>query len=62
MSRPLHVVEIADSRYPLSEPFAGGMQSLTWHLIQGLRRRGVQVSAKSQPPSSWVRSMAGWST
>ena len=49
MSRPLHVVEIADSRYPLSEPFAGGMQSLTWHLIQGLRRRGVQVSAFAGP-------------
>lgn len=44
MSRPLHVVVIADSRYPLREPFAGGMQSLTWHLIRGLRERDVQVS------------------
>jgi glycosyltransferase involved in cell wall biosynthesis len=40
----MHVVEVADSRFPIAEPFAGGMQSLTWHLITGLRRRGVRVS------------------
>lgn len=39
-----HVVIIADSRYPIREPFAGGMQSMTWHLIRGLRDRGVKVS------------------
>lgn len=44
MSRPLHVMEIADSRYPIREPFAGGMQSLTWHLIEGLHARGVELS------------------
>ena len=38
------MVEVADSRYPLREPFAGGMQSMTWHLIQGLRERDVEVS------------------
>ena len=40
----MHVVEIADSRYPIGEPFAGGMQALTWHLVTALRERGVRVS------------------
>ena len=49
MSRPLHVVEIADSRFPIREPFAGGMQALTWHLIEGLRTRGVALSVFAGP-------------
>jgi len=44
VTAPLHVVEVADSRFPIAEPFAGGMQSLTWHLITGLRRRQVEIS------------------
>lgn len=44
MTIPLRVVIIADSRFPICEPFAGGMQSMTWHLVDGLRRRGVEVS------------------
>ncbi len=51
MSRPLHVVEIADSRFPIREPFAGGMQALTWHLIEGLRTRGVALSVFAGPGS-----------
>ncbi len=51
MSGPLHVVEIADSRFPIGEPFAGGMQALTWHLIEGLRRRGVRLSVFAGPGS-----------
>ena len=35
---------IAASRFPLKEPFAGGLESLTWHLCRGLRDRGVRVS------------------
>lgn len=35
---------IAASRFPLKEPFAGGLESLTWHLCRGLRDRGAQVS------------------
>ncbi len=49
--RPLRVVEIADSRFPISEPFAGGMQSLTWHLIEGLRERGVALEVFAGPGS-----------
>lgn len=40
----MHVVIIAAARYPVAEPFAGGLESLTWHLVAGLRRRGVRVS------------------
>ena len=39
----MRVVVIADSRYPLAEPFAGGMQAMTWHLVRGLRARGIEV-------------------
>jgi glycosyltransferase involved in cell wall biosynthesis len=46
-----HVVVIADSRFPIAEPFAGGMQSLTWNLVRGLRGRGVEVSVFAAPGS-----------
>lgn len=45
----MHVVVVADARYPLAEPFAGGMQSMTWHLVRGLRARGVEVSLFAAP-------------
>ena len=44
MHRPLHVVVIAHTRHPISQPFAGGLESLTWHLAQGLVARGHRVS------------------
>ena len=40
----MHVVMIAASRFPLKEPFAGGLESLTWHLCRGLHDRGIRVS------------------
>jgi glycosyltransferase involved in cell wall biosynthesis len=40
----VQVVIVASARHPLSEPFAGGLESLTWHLARGLRDRGVRVS------------------
>ncbi|WP_377644852.1 glycosyltransferase [Oryzobacter terrae] len=40
----MHVVLIAAARFPLAEPFAGGLESLTWHLCRGLRARGVAVT------------------
>lgn len=47
----LRVTVVADSRYPLREPFAGGMQSMSWHLVRGLRRRGVEVTVFAGPGS-----------
>lgn len=45
------VVVVADSRYPIGEPFAGGMQAMTWHLVRGLRSRGVDVEVFAAPGS-----------
>lgn len=46
-----HVVVVADARYPIAEPFAGGMQAMTWHLVRGLRARGVDVTVAAAPGS-----------
>jgi glycosyltransferase involved in cell wall biosynthesis len=40
----VHVVIVAAARYPVREPFAGGLESLTWHLVRGLRERAVRVT------------------
>lgn len=47
----MHVVIIAAANHPLREPFAGGLESLTWHLVRGLRQRGVNVTLFSGPGS-----------
>ncbi|MCK0113616.1 glycosyltransferase family 4 protein [Ornithinimicrobium sp. F0845] len=47
----MHVVIIAGANHPLCEPFAGGLESLTWHLVRGLRLRGVDVTLFSGPGS-----------
>jgi len=47
----MRVVILASSRHPIAEPFAGGLESLTWHLVRGLRRRGVDVSFFAGPGS-----------
>ncbi|MFK5688350.1 hypothetical protein ACI3EY_01695 [Ornithinimicrobium sp. LYQ92] len=40
----MHVVVVAHARHPLAEPFAGGLESLTAHLVSGLATRGHRVS------------------
>jgi glycosyltransferase involved in cell wall biosynthesis len=47
----VHVVIIAASAYPIAEPFAGGLESLTWHLAKGLRARAVDVTVFAAPGS-----------
>ncbi|GAB3870298.1 glycosyltransferase family 4 protein [Terrabacter terrigena] len=47
----MHVVIIAASSYPIVEPFAGGLESLTWHLARGLRERDVDVTVFAAPGS-----------
>jgi glycosyltransferase involved in cell wall biosynthesis len=51
MSGALRVVIIADSRHPVREPFAGGLESLTWHLVDGMRERGIEVDFFAGPGS-----------
>lgn len=50
----MHVVLLAHSRFSLAEPFAGGLESMTWHLARGLAQRGVQVSVLAPPGSAPV--------
>ena len=59
--RRMHVVMIAASRFPLKEPFAGGLESLTWNLCRGLRDRGIRVSVfagRGSDPRLGVRELA----
>ena len=47
----MHVVILASARHPLHQPFAGGLESLTWALVKGLRARGVDVTVFAGPGS-----------
>lgn len=47
----MHVVIVASANHPLREPFAGGLESLTWQLVRGLRQRGVEVTVFAGPGS-----------
>lgn len=40
----MRIAIIADSRFPVAEPFAGGLESHVWHLARSLRRRGHLVT------------------
>ncbi|GAB4071153.1 glycosyltransferase family 4 protein [Angustibacter speluncae] len=42
--RPLRIAVIGPSRHPLTEPFAGGMESFVHGLVTGLRTRGHAVT------------------
>jgi len=47
----VRVALIAHDRHPIAEPFAGGLESFTWHLANGLRARGVAVTVFAGPGS-----------
>jgi glycosyltransferase involved in cell wall biosynthesis len=51
MSRPLRICLIASSRFPIREPFAGGLEALTFHLARRLVARGHEVSIFAAPGS-----------
>jgi glycosyltransferase involved in cell wall biosynthesis len=40
----LHIALIASARYPIREPFPGGLEAHTWQLTTQLRARGHQVT------------------
>lgn len=59
--RPLRICLVASCRFPIGEPFTGGLESMTWHLARELIRRGHEVSVFAAPgsdPSLGVIEMA----
>ena len=42
---------VASARFPIVEPFAGGLEAHTWSLAQGLRARGHEVTVFAAPGS-----------
>ncbi len=47
----MNIALIAHSRFPIAQPFAGGLESMTWHLAKELQSRGHQVTAFASPDS-----------
>ncbi|GAB2465097.1 glycosyltransferase family protein [Jatrophihabitans fulvus] len=48
---PLRIALIASARFPIREPFAGGLEAHTWLLARELRRRGHHVAVFAAPDS-----------
>ncbi len=42
---------VASARFPVAEPFAGGLEAHTWSLADGLKRRGHDVAVFAAPGS-----------
>jgi glycosyltransferase involved in cell wall biosynthesis len=51
MSSTLRIALIASIRFPISQPFAGGLEAHVWHLSRALAGRGHQVSVFAAPGS-----------
>lgn len=49
--RALRVALIASSRYPVKQPFAGGLEAHVWHLADVLRKAGHRVTLFAGPGS-----------
>lgn len=49
--RALRVALIASSRYPVNQPFAGGLEAHVWHLAAALRNAGHSVTLFAGPGS-----------
>lgn len=47
----LRICLVANSRFPIIEPFTGGLESMTWHLARELTRRGHEVAVFAAPGS-----------
>ncbi|GAA4360607.1 glycosyltransferase family 4 protein [Angustibacter luteus] len=47
----MRIALVAGTRFPVAEPFAGGMEAHTWLLAQGLTERGHDVTVFAAPGS-----------
>jgi glycosyltransferase involved in cell wall biosynthesis len=66
MNRQLRIAIIASARYPIRQPFAGGLEAQTWSLAVGLRERGHQVTlfagSEGDPLSEVAEVHSRWPT
>lgn len=46
---PLRIALIASTRFPVREPFAGGLEAHTWTLARALTDRGHRVELFAAP-------------
>jgi glycosyltransferase involved in cell wall biosynthesis len=51
MSARLRIVLIGSSRFPIRQPFPGGLEAHVWHLARALAGRGHEVSLFAAPGS-----------
>jgi glycosyltransferase involved in cell wall biosynthesis len=47
----MRIAIIASARFPISEPFAGGLEAHSWSLARGLKQRGHEVTVFAGPGS-----------
>ena len=47
----MKIALIASARFPVREPFAGGLEAQTWSLVRGLKDRGHEVLLYAAPGS-----------
>jgi glycosyltransferase involved in cell wall biosynthesis len=50
-SRKLRVAVIAHNRFPIRQPFAGGLESHVWYLVRALAARGHDITLFAAPES-----------
>src|SRR6185369_17221777 len=48
---PMRIALIASNRFPIRQPFAGGLEAHVWHLARSLTHAGHQVSLFAAPDS-----------
>ncbi|MBI3217050.1 MAG: glycosyltransferase family 4 protein [Mycobacterium sp.] len=51
MTAPLRIALIAPNRFPIRQPFAGGLEAHVWHLARALARLGHLVTLFAAPGS-----------
>ncbi|MCV7282179.1 glycosyltransferase family 4 protein [Mycolicibacterium flavescens] len=51
MTRPLRIALIASCRFPIRQPFAGGLEAHVWHLATALAEHGHDVALFAAPGS-----------
>ena len=56
----LRICLVANCRFPIAEPFTGGLESMTWHLASELVRRGHEVAVFAAPGPTRASARSSW--